>query len=592
MNQTEIAKKILSYMEEPEGGPHYAISLHGPWGCGKTHFCEHKLRSKLKENEYAILRISLFGVATIDDFYARALSATTKLEGALATKLISAAGKGAGTALGIGQAATGQFLPQIGKFISDCGFQASIKPETILSIIPMDNILVILDDIERSKLGVDSTSFYGLVNDLCENHNWHVMLVTNKPIAFSNESAEKVVLWQMEYEPIPEELYDSIVKPRLKKFAEIDFDVRASALRGIADTSNLNARSLLKCLETIEMALSSPALSNTKVSLKNRACAFSDFIHYALLTATENQPKSQDNLSPEMKDYLEGYDYENYSILEKSLAHLTTGKPTDPELINQCIDAYIQDRYPDSEPDRAFAELNDKCKYLFELDDDDVNVIVSNLKRLLKENNFSGKSIHRAWRIYKMLSNIGFCSGLSEDSVIATLTSAIDADPVTAENSLKHSYEIWKGTPGIDADPTLDMLLTHASEQSAIEHQKAAHDLFEKDSISLDTGSKITGLLSEAIETGNRPNILIPGASVAQAFIAGSATSQNTMRRFFAGELPKDRLFYGAYISDVRRWLEEIKSEMANSNHQSKMGAARADWFIKDIEGALDAMRE
>ena len=136
MNQTEIAKKTLSYMEEPEGGPHYAISLHGPWGCGKTHFCEHKLRSKLKENEYAILRISLFGVATIDDFYARALSATTKLEGALATKLISAAGKGAGTALGIGQAATGQFLPQIGKFISDCGFQASIKPETILSIIP------------------------------------------------------------------------------------------------------------------------------------------------------------------------------------------------------------------------------------------------------------------------------------------------------------------------------------------------------------------------------------------------------------------------------------------------------------------------
>lgn len=591
MNQTEIEEKVISHMEEPEGSLRFAIALHGPWGSGKTHFCEHKLRAELKKKGYTILRISLFGVATVDDFYARALSATAKLEGAFAPKLMSKAGKGIGALLGIGTAATEQFLPQIGKFISKCGLQVSIKPETVLSLIPMDKILVILDDIERSKLGSDSTCFYGLVNDLCENHKWHVMLVTNKPVAFSDESAEKAVLWQMEYEPIPHELYDSIVEPRLKEFAEIDFDIRASVLRGITGISNLNARSLMKCLDTIELALASPALSNAKVSPENRACALSDFIRYAMLTATGDQPKSQDDLPLEMKNYLEGYDYKNYSMLEKSLAHLTCGKSADGELVNRCIDAYIQDRYPDSQSDLEFVRLYDKCKYLFELEDVEVNAIEESLRRLLEERDFSGKSIYRAWRIYKMLANYGFCEGLHENTVIAALTSTIDIDPATAESSLKQDYEIWKGMPDTKADPTLDMLLTHASEQSVIKRQKTALDLFEEDSACLDTGTTVVELLDEATKLGTSPAILVSGAYVAKAFIAGSATTQVTMRRFFAGKMPKDKLFYGTHISDVLKWLEEIKDEMENSEPRSKMGAVRASWFIKDIEGILDALQ-
>lgn len=408
MDQAEIADKVLSYMKEPEETPRYAIALHGPWGSGKTHFCERRLRAELEKKEYAILRISLFGVTTIDDFYARALSATSRLKGVLAPRLMSTAGRGASTALNIGKAVTEQFLPQVGKFISDCGFQASIKPETVLSIIPMDKILVILDDIERSKLGEDSVSFYGLVNDLCENHGWHVLLVTNGPIAFSDESAEKAVLRQMEYEPVAEELYDTIIKPRLKSFDEIDFEVRTSALRGIENISNLNARSLMKCLETIEAALSSPALSNPKVSPENRACALSDFIRYAMLTATGEQPRSQDDLPPETKDYLEEYDYKNYSMLEKSMTHLASGGVADPDLIDQCLDVYIQDRYPDSQPDLEFVRLYDKCKYIFELEDDDVKAIEVDLRRLLEEHEFSGKSIYRAGESIRCCQNSAF----------------------------------------------------------------------------------------------------------------------------------------------------------------------------------------
>ncbi len=592
MTQTEIIEKVLSYMEEPEGVPRYAIALHGPWGSGKTYFCEHALRDALGKKDCAVLRISLFGVTTIDDFYARALSATSKLEGALAPKLISTAGKGANAAFNVGKAMAEQFLPQIGAFISECGFQMSVKPETILSIIPMEKILVILDDIERSKLRAESTSFYGLINDLTENHNWHIMLVTNKPIAYSDESVEKVVLWQMEYEPAIEELYDSIVKPRLKEFVEFDFDVRAAALRGITGISNQNARSLMKCLGTLRLALSSPALSDSRVSPENRARAFSDFTRYAILTATGDQPKSQDGLPPETKDYLEGYDYKNYSMLEKSLAHLASGKPADPALINQCIDAYIQDRYPESQPDLELVHLYDKCRCLSVLEDNDINTIERSLQKLLEEQAFSGKSIYRAWSIYATLSRLGFCEEMSKDSVIAALTKVIDTDPATAENNLKFSYETWKGTPGIEADPTLDALLAHASKQSVMERQKSAHDLFEGNTASLTTGMTLVEHLNKTLKVDNRPDTVVSGAYVAKAFVAGSAQSQTAMRRFFAEKMPKNKLSYGDHISEIRTWLQDIKDGMTESQHQSKMGAVRAEWLIKDIDDILDTLRE
>lgn len=190
-----------------------------------------------------------------------------------------------------------------------------------------------------------------------------------------------------------------------------------------------------------------------------------------------------------------------------------------------------------------------------------------------------------------MLSKFGFCEGLPDESVTATLTKAIDADPFAAEDNLKQSYEIWKGVSGSEADPTLDTLLAHASAQAVKERQNAALGLLENDTVDLGTGATIVELLNEAIRTSSRPDILISGAHIAQVFIAGSAHSQTTMRRFFAKELPKDKLFYGNHITDVLKWLESIKDTMTESDHRSKMGKVRAGWFIKDIEEALNALR-
>lgn len=43
-----------------------AFMLTGEWGCGKTYFIENDLKSEL-ENNFIILRISLFGLDSIEN---------------------------------------------------------------------------------------------------------------------------------------------------------------------------------------------------------------------------------------------------------------------------------------------------------------------------------------------------------------------------------------------------------------------------------------------------------------------------------------------------------------------------------------------
>lgn len=139
-----------------------------------------------------------------------------------------------------------------------------------------------------------------------------------------------------------------------------------------------------------------------------------------------------------------------------------------------------------------------------------------------------------------MLSRFGFCEEMSRDFVIAALTKVIDKDPITAENNLKFKYETWKGALGTEADPTSDALLAHISKQSVMKRQKSAHDLFEGNATSLDTGMTLAEHLNKTLKADNRPDILVSEAYVTKAFVAGSVQSQTAMRRFFAAEMPKD----------------------------------------------------
>ena len=58
--------ELLYYCEEPE--PVGAILLTGEWGCGKTYLIDNDLKDAL-ENKAHIIRISLFGIASIEGIH-------------------------------------------------------------------------------------------------------------------------------------------------------------------------------------------------------------------------------------------------------------------------------------------------------------------------------------------------------------------------------------------------------------------------------------------------------------------------------------------------------------------------------------------
>lgn len=59
-------EELIYYCEEPE--PVGAVLLTGEWGCGKTYLIDNGLKEALK-NKARVIRISLFGITTIDGIH-------------------------------------------------------------------------------------------------------------------------------------------------------------------------------------------------------------------------------------------------------------------------------------------------------------------------------------------------------------------------------------------------------------------------------------------------------------------------------------------------------------------------------------------
>ena len=176
MQANEITKAIESYMQCDDIGLQ-ALVLHGEWGSGKTYYCENDLKAALNKMGINICLVSLFGVSDYDEVLNRVIASwlplTEKAVGG-ACAAISALVK---NAIKAGSS-------MLNDKIEDLGIQFSLKPNLLLPLFDMKNALVIFDDCERSSFAHDDRTFLGFVNNMVENHGWHVLLVRSKPLSF------------------------------------------------------------------------------------------------------------------------------------------------------------------------------------------------------------------------------------------------------------------------------------------------------------------------------------------------------------------------------------------------------------------------
>lgn len=169
----ETLDELEYYCNTPK--PVGALMLTGEWGCGKTYLIKHQLKEALKET-HVIVIVSLFGLSTIEEV-------RDAVKNSYWEAMLSLMGSGGKLLKGV-QDSKDKFkdltdwLPW-GKKIADTVI--SINPRDFIKVenkIGAKDTILVFDDLERSKL--DPVELLGVINDYCENRNFHTIIVTNE----------------------------------------------------------------------------------------------------------------------------------------------------------------------------------------------------------------------------------------------------------------------------------------------------------------------------------------------------------------------------------------------------------------------------
>lgn len=155
-----------------------ALMLTGEWGCGKTYLIEHELQDSLKKT-HVILRVSLFGVASVADIHIAVkrawLSKAFSIPNNEILKKLKKLGKlSASVAKDIAQGAV--------DFVSPVNINISaFNIVDIIDVEPRLNgkiVVIVFDDLERSRL--DTTDVLGCINEYCENRGIKTIIVADE----------------------------------------------------------------------------------------------------------------------------------------------------------------------------------------------------------------------------------------------------------------------------------------------------------------------------------------------------------------------------------------------------------------------------
>lgn len=583
MQADKITEKIKSYMQCDDIDLQ-ALVLYGEWGSGKTYYCENDLKAALNEIDVKICRVSLFGVSDYDEICNRVLASWFHFSEKPTNRICAAINVIKKGALDVGKSISSK---QLARF----GIQISIKPDLLLSLIGMKNVLVIFDDCERSSFAHDDRSFLGFVNNMVENYGWHVMLVRNQPLSFEDDcSVEKAVISQIEYEPDLQVLYQGMVKDRLRIPEQIGFKVKDAVIDGLKG-SLVNARALLRSIPSINHALNTSVLFDESIDFHGRVKTFSDFVGYAVQASAGIVPKEpkDSNSSMSIFDDSELQEYDYYLTLSKALAPLTEGKDVDPETVKSSFDKYVRVKNPNSAADVEVQEFEYHWGTLRCLEDSQVELLANQFKDMLAKGQYSHSWFYKIIGFTLALINLGFWDDTFREKLLDSLRLAANHDPKCDAVALRQERANLKDFYGADANLIMDKLIT-VVEQDERERYLNRISL-EFSIVDQNTGKTISAFFGEAIKSGFQNRVLdVPAETVATAIYEGTADSQNSLHSFFHTGMKSYTDKHSLY--EAVEWLKKIDAQLVILGSKSRMGELRTKWIRNDIKQAIETLNE
>lgn len=583
MQADEITEVIKSYMQCDDIDLQ-ALVLHGEWGSGKTYYCENDLKTALNKMDIKICRISLFGVSNYEEALNRVIASCLPLSEKAVGGICAAISALVKNAIKAGSS-------MLNNKIEDLGIQFSLKPDLLLPLLDTKNALVIFDDCERSSFAHDDRTFLGFVNNMVENHGWHVMLVRNKPLSFEDEnSVEKAIMSQILFEPDLQTLYQGLVKPRLQFPEHIDFDIDDAIIDGIKGSA-INVRALSRSIPTINYVLSTSVLVDKTVKSSGRAQALSNFISYAVRASAGNTPKKPDtsNKAVNMIDNSEFIEYENYLLISKALAPLTEGGNVSPNAIEHSFKEYVIAEYPESAADLEAQDIENQWFALPWLEDDQVKLLANQLELLLTEGRYSQGWFYKIIRIALNLIDLGFWDESFREKLLESLRLAANRDPKCNADKLRQERAMANDFYGMNADQIMDELISSVEKE---ESERALNRIsLELSDVDGDTGNTLSDLFKEAIQSGySRTIVNVPAEYVAASIYEGTAVSQMSLHSFFNRDIKK--YLDGQSLTEAIEWLRSIDGRLVKVGFKSRMGQLRTEWIRNDIKEAIEELDE
>lgn len=583
MQAKEITEAIKKYMQCDTIGLQ-AVVLHGEWGSGKTYYCENDLKAALNDIGVKTCRVSLFGVSDYDEALNRVIASSLPLSDKVA--------RGAGAAIcALVKNAIKVGSSKLSEKIEDLGIQITLKPALLLPFLDMKKVLVIFDDCERSGFAQDDRVFLGFVNNMVENHGWHVMLVRNKPLSFEDEnSVEKAIVSQILFEPDLQTLYQGLVKPRLQFPVHIDFDIDDAIIDGIKGSA-INVRALSRSIPTINCVLSTPVLVDKTVKSCGRAKALSDFISYAVRASAGNTPKKPDtsNKAVNMIDNSKVIEYENYLLISKALAPLTEGRNVSPSAIESSFKEFVLAKNPETSADLEARDIENQWFALPWLEDDQVELLANQLEILLTEGQYSLTWFYKIIRIALNLIDLGFWDESFREKLLESLRLAANRDPKCNADILRQERAMADDFYGMNADQIMDELISNVEKK---ESERAINRISQELSdVDGDTGNTLSDLIKEAMQSGYSRTILnVPAEYVAASIYEGTAVSQMSLHSFFNRDIKK--YLDGQSLTEAIEWLRSIDDRLVKVGFKSRMGQLRTEWIRNDIKEAIEELDE
>ena len=583
MQAKEITEAIKKYMQCDTIGLQ-ALVLHGEWGSGKTYYCENDLKAALNDIGVKTCRVSLFGVSDYDEICKRVLASRLHIYENAKDRVGTAMNVFKKSAIEAGTSALSNKL-------ADLGIQVSVNSDLMLSLIDMTKVLVILDDCERSSFAHDDRSFLGFVNNMVENHGWHVMLVRNQPLSFEDDcSVEKAVISQIKYEPDLQVLYRVMVKDKLRIPEQIGFKVKDAVIDGLKG-SLVNARALLRSIPSINYALSTPILLDESIDFRGRVESFSDFVGYAVQASAGIVPKEPKGANSSMSifDDSEPQEYDYYLSLSKALAPLTEGKDVDQETVKSSFIKYVLTKNPNSAADIEAQEMEYHWSTLRCLEDSQVELLANQFKDMLAKGQYSQGWFYKIIGFTLDLINLGFWDKSFREKLLDSLRRAANHDPKCDAAALRQERANFNDFYGTEVNLIMDKLIAE------VEQDERERDLnrisLEFSIVDQNTGKTISAFFEEVIKSEHQNRILdVPAETVATAIYEGAADSQNSLHSFFHTGMKR----YGDKHSqnEAVEWLNKIEAQLVKVGSKSRMGGLRTKWIRNDIKEAIKTLSE